>query len=163
MKLIETMLQHVAQTSKTPTRYFYQSDRGGRGDAPSGESLKVEDQPLLDKIEARQKRYGNSWYRVARLVARAAARNFQVDFPIGEPVWKDPQSEYRSVLLEQALQMSELGIPLRFIVKHLGFSREETEELLTLAEQAEQEQEQEGQETTDGETDNRGQETDQNV
>jgi hypothetical protein len=130
VKLVETMLQHMALTSKTPMRYFFQSDRGGRGDAPSGESLKVEDGPLLDKVEVRQTTYGNSWYKVARLVAKAASKNYRFKVPLGEPVWKDPQAEYRSVLLEQALMMFELGISLEFIVKHLGFSREETEILV---------------------------------
>ena len=122
--LVDAFLMHTALTSKTPVRYFFQSDRGGRGDAPSGESLLVEDQPLIDKVERRQTRYGNSWYRVADLVLKATSGS-QASLPIGEMRWKDPRAQYRGALLDEATKMIAVGMPFRFVIKTLGLTPEE--------------------------------------
>ncbi len=126
---IEMILQHIALTSKTPVRMFFQSDRGGRGDAPSGDALRVEDQPLIDKAQSKQKRLGNSWYRVVRLTAKALTRDASFILPPGEVIWQDLQADYRSALLEDAVKMSELGVPYEFIIKKLGLTIEEVETL----------------------------------
>lgn len=126
--LVDAFLMHIALTSKTPVRYFFQSDRGGRGDAPSGESLLVEDQPLIDKVERKQTRYGNSWYRVTQLVAKAISGP-NTNIPFGEVRWKDPRAQYRSALLDEALKMLELGIPFNFTIRKLGLTPEEISEI----------------------------------
>lgn len=123
-ELIEMTLQHAALISKTPVRMFFQSDRGGRGDAPSGESLIVDDEPLLDKVERHQARLGNSWIRVAKLVAKAAKLND--DFR-GEVLWKDPRAKYRSSLLDEAKKMFDIGIPIRFIIRKLALTPDEVD------------------------------------
>ena len=127
--LIEMELQHIALTSKTPVRLFFQSDRGGRGDAPSGDALRVEDQPLIDKVQSKQNRLGNSWYKIVGLVAKAVTKDFSLTLPAGEIVWQDIQADYRSALLEDAAQMMEIRIPYEFYVKKLGFTPEEIETL----------------------------------
>ena len=122
---IEMILQHIALTTKTPVRMFFQSDRGGRGDAPSGDALRVEDQPLIDKAQSKQKRLGNSWYKVVRLMAKAMTRDSTLVLPPGEVIWQDLQSDYRSALLEDAVQMMELRIPYEFIITKLGLNPDE--------------------------------------
>lgn len=127
---IEMILQHVALMTKTPVRMFFHSDRGGRGDAPSGESLIVDDEPLLDKVEKRQTRFGNSWMQVVQLVAKAAQVEGVPDPLRGEMGWKDPRAKYRSLLLEEAKNMweigikkeadSRVGIPIEYIVTQIG-------------------------------------------
>ena len=131
---IEMVLQHIALTSKTPVRMFFQSDRGGRGDAPSGDALRVEDQPLIDKAQSKQKRLGNSWYRVVRLAAKALARDATLTLPPGEVIWQDLQADYRSALLEDAVKMKEVGVPYKFIIKKLGLTTKEVELLEELGE-----------------------------
>ena len=126
---IEMVLQHIALTTKTPVRMFFQSDRGGRGDAPSGDALRVEDQPLIDKAQSKHKRLGNSWYRVVRLTAKALTRDASFVLPPGEIIWQDLQADYRSALLEDAVQMKELGVPYEFIIKKLGLTIKEVEVL----------------------------------
>ena len=148
IKIVEMFLQHVALTTKTPMRYFFQSDRGGRGDAPSGESLKVEDKPLLDKIRKRAVSMGNRWYRLVRLADRAvrlsptlkAELEYPSDKPLpsGEVLWRDQRIEYRSAALADAVQMLAAGLPREFVWKQIGFTDEELEEALDLYE-AEQE------------------------
>lgn len=123
-QLIETQLQSMAHTSKTPVRLFFKSDRGGRGDAPSGESLIVEDEPLLEKVANRQSRFGNSWYRVAGLIAKGLGL---ADLPPGEMRWKDTRAKYRTTLLTEAKVMFDMGVPLDFLVEHMAFSPEEIE------------------------------------
>lgn len=139
--LVEMTLQHLALQSKTPVRMFFESDRGGRGDSPSGESLLVEDQPLLDKVEDRQRRFGNAWYRVAQLISRMDGQ-LPDELPIGEARWKDPRSKYRSALIEEGAKMvKDMGMPLKFVVTQLGFTQDEIDLCLSLIDvQAEEEQ-----------------------
>ena len=42
VKPVEMWLQHVALSSSTPVRYFFASDRGGRGASPSRDALLVD-------------------------------------------------------------------------------------------------------------------------
>lgn len=138
--VVEMYLQHIALTSGTPVRYFFQSSRGGRGDAPSGESLRVEDQPLIDKVLARQARFGNSWYRVARLAAKAVSGNYNLVLPYGEPIWRDPMSDYRSSLLMEAQSMLAIGLPFDFIITKIGLTPEEIKAVTDLKVEEEQAQ-----------------------
>lgn len=140
--LVEMLLQHLALTSKTPVRMFFKSDRGGRGDAPSGESQLVEDEPLLDKCEDRQTRMGNRWFQVAKLVAKAIGIDSRIR---GEMIWQDPRSKYRSSLLDEAIKLANpktgLGLPIEWVVKHLGLTPEELEELQDALQAQKEEQE----------------------
>ncbi len=129
---IEMILQHIALTTKTPVRMFFQSDRGGRGDAPSGDSLRVEDQPLIDKAQSKQKRLGTSWYKVVRLMAKAMTRDASLVLPPGQVIWQDLQADYRSALLDDAVKMMELRIPYDFIIRKLGLNPEEIKVLEAL-------------------------------
>ncbi len=141
--IIEMVLQHLALTSKTPVRMFFKSDRGGRGDAPSGESQLIEDEPLLDKATDRMTRMGNSWFHVARLVAKV----LNVDSDLrGEMVWQDPRSKYSMALLSEAVKLANpkdgLGLPIQWVIKRLGLSPEDLAELETmLAEQIKEQEE----------------------
>lgn len=129
--LHDMMLQDMALTSKTPVRYFMQSDRGGRGDAPSGDSLIVDDQPLLDKVEDRQVRFEMGYQRAARVayLALTGSKSLTGLLPpvIADVQWKDRRADFRSVLLEDGLKMKEIGIPFSVIIKKLGLGREEVE------------------------------------
>lgn len=143
INVVGMMLQHMAFTSKTPVRMFFQSDRGGRGDAPSGESLLVDDEPLIDKIENRQIRFGNSWYRVVRLIAKILDDGAAV-LPTGEMRWKDPQAKYRAALVKQgATMVKDMGMPLRFVITTLGFSPDEIAALIAEIEAQEKKAEEE--------------------
>lgn len=135
VNIIQESLRHVAATSSTPMRLFFQSDRSGRGDAASGESLRVDDEPLIDKVESLQRVYGNGHYKVARLVAKASKLYTSTPFPVGEPYWRDPQARQRSVLLQDAKVMKEIGIPFDFIVGELGLSPLTVKKVLDMREE----------------------------
>ena len=140
---VEMILQHLALTSKTPVRMFFKSDRSGRGDAPSGESQLVEDEPLLDKCDDRETRMGNKWFQVVKLIAKALGENGPIR---GEMVWQDHRSKYRSALLDEAIKLANakagLGLPIHWVVKRLGLSPEELVELQAMLKAQEKEQEQ---------------------
>ena len=138
--MVEMLLQHLALATKTPVRMFFQSDRGGRGDAPSGESLLVEDQPLIDKVEDRMARFGNSWYQVVKLMAQMLKLN--EDLPPGEVRWKDPRAKYRSALIaEAALMVKDIGLPIQFVITQMGLSAEEVQILKVMLDQKKAEEE----------------------
>lgn len=143
---VEMLLQHMALTSKTPMRMFFHSDRGGRGDAPSGDSLLVSDDALMEKIEDRQKRWGSSWVKVAELVGIATGAFDSSSAPMGETHWQDPRARYRTALIEEAVKLAGIGIPLEFIIHRLGLTVDEVEALTMLLEQKRAEEEQQRQE-----------------
>ncbi len=135
MQPISMWLQHMALTSSTPVRYFMQSDRGGRGDSPSGDSLLVDDKPLNDKVEDKQKRLGNRWVEVARLVAQALNIDSSSTL-LGETVWKDPRHDYRLSTYVEGQALITIGVPIEFVVTKLGFTPEETQMVLEMVEKA---------------------------
>ena len=140
-QMIEMMLQHMALTSKTPMRMFFHSDRGGRGDAPSGDSLLVSDDALMEKIEDRQNRWGSSWVEVATLVGIAIDAFGANSVPVGETRWKDPRARYRTALIEEAKTLADIGIPLEFVITRLGLSVDEVAALKALLEAKKEEEE----------------------
>lgn len=134
VNVVQEVLRHIAATTSTPMRLFFHSDRGGRGDAPSGESQRVDDEPLIDSVEAIQRIFGNRHYEVFRLVAKAARLTSVTPFPVGEPYWRNPQARHMSILLQDAVLMKDLGIPFDFYVEKLGLSPLEIRRIQTMRE-----------------------------
>ena len=140
MQPISMWLQHMALTSSTPVRYFMQSDRGGRGDSPSGDSLLVDDKPLNDKVEDKQERWGNRWVEVARLVASALEIEDAFSL-VGDAVWQDPRHDFILSKLKEGQAMIEIGIPIEFVVTKIGLTPSEEVDVLRMVEEAKVEQE----------------------
>ncbi len=133
VKPVEMWLQHVALSSSTPVRYFFASDRGGRGDSPSGESLLVDDKPLNDKVAKKHIFLGNRWMEVANLVDIALGGNGELK---GEPVWQDPRHDFKMALIAEAAAMVTMGIPISFVADRIGLTPEEVKVLIEALEQA---------------------------
>lgn len=142
MKPIQMWLEHMAKTSSTPARYFVVTDAGGRGDAASGEALLVDDKPLNDKIEDKEERWGPRWLDVARLVAQALEID-NAESLIGEAVWQDPRHDFRLSKLAEGAAMVDMGIPVEFAVKQIGFTPDEEIELLKMIEEQKEEAQEE--------------------
>jgi hypothetical protein len=130
----------MALTSSTPVRYFMQSDRGGRGDSPSGDSLLVDDKPLNDKVEDKQERWGNRWLEVARLIADSIEIDDAFSL-VGEAVWQDPRHDFILSKLNEGKAMIDIGIPIEFVVTQIGLTPDEEVEVLRMVEEAKAEQE----------------------
>ncbi len=133
MKPINMWLEHMAKTSFTPARYFLVTDTGGRGDAPSGEALLVDDKPLNDKIENKTERWGNRWLDVARLIAQSLKIDGAEELT-GEAIWQDPRHDFRLSKLAEGAAMVDMGIPIEFAVMKVGFTPDEEIELLAMIE-----------------------------
>ena len=133
MEPIEMWLGHMAHTSSTPGRYFIEGDSGGRGDAPSGEALLVDDKPLNDKVEEKQERLGPRYMEVARLIG-IATKMVGAETILGDAIWQDPRHDYRLSKLQEGAAMVDMGIPIEFAVKKIGFTPDEEVEILALIE-----------------------------
>ncbi len=129
ISVIEMWLQHIAFTSRTPVRYFLKSDRGGRGDAPSGDSLLIEDKPLNDKVERKQVITANRWLEVATLMSAYVEGVDAEALVLGDIVWKDPRYEYRSLVLDEAAKMVNVGLPFKWVIRQLGLRPHEIEKI----------------------------------
>ena len=140
MRPIEMWLQHMALTSSTPVRYFMQSDRGGRGDSPSGDSLLVDDKPLNDKVDDKQDAWGPRWFDVAKLVAMSIGID-GTDMMLGSSVWRDPRHDSRLAKLTEGKTMIEIGIPVEFVVTQIGLQPDEVRQVLDAVEKAKAEAE----------------------
>ena len=125
----ETWLQQMAAISRTPSHYFYLSSKqGGRGDAPSGEALRVAETGLLKKIQKLQALWGLRWMRVGRLIGMT--QSFTAEIPLlGETVWTHPMAHFLTLLLEEARMMiDDLGLPPEVAWRHVGLTEEEIRE-----------------------------------
>ncbi len=140
MQPIGMWLQHMALTSSTPVRMFFQSDRGGRGDSPSGDSLLVDDKTLNDKVVDKHDRLGNRWLDVARLIADSIGVENAFSL-VGEAVWQDPRHDYQLSVLLEGVKMIEIGMPVEFVVTKLAFTPGEVVELLKMIKEQKEEQE----------------------
>ena len=140
LKTIEMFLQHIAFTSRTPVRYFLQSDRGGRGDSPSGESLQVEDKPLNDKVARKQRQWGNRHVQVARLVSTQLDGVNPSVMRLAEPVWQDPRYDFRLAVLTEAVQMIAVGLPFKWVIRQMNLTQAEISEIEKLKEKELEEQ-----------------------
>ncbi len=130
---VETFLQHIAAISRTPSYYFYLSSKqGGRGDAPSGEALRVTETGLLKKVQKVQSLWDLRWLRVARLITMALSQSSEAPRSLlGETVWTHPMSHFLAILLEEARMMIEdLGLPPVVAWRHVGLTEEQIEEAL---------------------------------
>lgn len=133
IKIIETLLQNISQISKTPTYYFLQSTRqGGRGDAPSGEALRVTETGLIKKVEKVEEAWARSWMRVGRLIHMAVS-NFETA-PLslrGDVSWAHAQSHFMTTLLEEAAVMiQDVGLPPEFAWRHIGLTEAQIKQAL---------------------------------
>jgi hypothetical protein len=148
IKPVEMWLSHIAYTSSTPVDRFLSSDRGGRGDAPSGESKLVGEMPLNKKVLRKQRSFGNRHMNLARLVAKAIEADPDA-LKRGAPTWQDPRYEFRAAVLDEAIKMRDLGLPLEYIVGELGLSETEKARVLELVEAEKEEEEAKAQQDFD--------------
>lgn len=133
IKVIEHLLAQFSNLSSTPGYYIFNSQAsGGRGDAPSGDSLKVSETTLTKKVEKYQQKFENSLVRLGKLIYEALELNGLVkgsrpDY--GEVVWANSQKHFMGMLLEEGRKMiDELSLPPEYAWRHVGLSEAQIKE-----------------------------------
>lgn len=135
IKVAEMWKQDIALSSRTPGRYFHTVDRGGRGDAPSGDAMLVDEQPLINKTLAKEDLTNIGLRRTAQLVAKVLGLPADI-FRLADAEWMDPRFASRSAVLDEAIKLAGsvergqgLGLPIRWVIRHLGLNASEIEDL----------------------------------
>jgi hypothetical protein len=142
ISIVEMYLQHIASTTRTPQHMFFLTSKGGsRGDAPSGESLRVAETGLVKKLQSLHRTWGLKWTRVARLVAYAL-NNFDGELSSislqADTTWAHPMAHFRTLLLEEGRQMiADLHLPPEIAWRHIGLSEPQIKEALAYKEEQE--------------------------
>jgi len=126
--ILESLLQLITTISKTPTYYFFQTSKaGGRGDAPSGDSLRVTETGLIKKCEKLMESWSPQWVQVGRLIWKAIGDSSLPD--VGECSWANPQAQFMAMLLEEGRRMVEdLQLPPEMAWRHIGLSERQIQE-----------------------------------
>ncbi len=122
IQIIEHFLAEFSNLSSTPGYYIFNSNsQSGRGDAPSGDSLKVSETTLIKKVENYQQRFDRRWIMVAELILEALGKRKVPEY--AEVNWTNPQKHFMGMILEEGRKMiDELGLPHEYAWAHIGLS-----------------------------------------
>lgn len=128
--ILEFLLGEVAMISKTPTYYFLQTSKAGsRGDAPSGEALRVTETGLSKKVSKYQETFGARWLRVGRLIDMVLQNFNDPVAAYGDLNWKSSEAHFLLSLLEEGRRMiQELYLPPEMAWRHVGLTEEQISE-----------------------------------
>tara|TARA_Y100000310_G_scaffold287691_1_gene312756 strand:- start:1464 stop:2441 length:978 start_codon:yes stop_codon:yes gene_type:complete len=128
LKAIESLVQHIAGTTRTPQHLFQIM-----GGAPSGEALKTAESGLVNKAQQRMVNFGNAWEDCLTM-----ALNIQAAFGTSitvmedamlEATWDDPETRNEQAHMEALKSKAELGVSKHQIFRELGYSQEEIDQM----------------------------------
>ena len=129
LKSIETIVQHIAGTTRTPQHLLQIM-----GDAPSGESLKTAESGLVNKAQQRMVNFGNSWedcmIMAARIQGAFGTAVADVDEMRLSALWDDAETRNEKSHLETLQIKSDLGVTKRQILRELGYTQEQLDEMV---------------------------------
>lgn len=106
--VIETVVKHLASTTRTPAHYFL----GPGGVFPSGEAIKSSEEGLVYKVKSKHTHTGEAWEQAIRLYwllrdptdARATATDT-------ETIWRDPETHTESAHVDAVVKKVSIGWP----------------------------------------------------
>lgn len=106
--VIETVVKHIASTTRTPAHYFL----GPGGVFPSGEAIKSSEEGLVYKVKSKHTHTGEAWEQAVRLYwlfrdpndARAIATDT-------ETIWRDPETHTEAAHVDAAVKKVSIGWP----------------------------------------------------
>ena len=118
----ESLRREIARVAEIPSYYMLSEER----EVPSGEAMKTAEEMFTSVIRSRQEFWGDIWEAVMELALRFMGERA----PLLSAVWKDPVPRSEKVMAEVAVMKRELGISLVQILRELGYSPEEIEQII---------------------------------
>ena len=128
LKAIESLVQHIAGTTRTPQHLFQIM-----GGSPSGEALKTAESGLVNKAQQRMINYGNAWEdcltMALRIQAAFGTAITVMEDAMLEATWDDPETRNEQAHMEALKAKAELGVSKHQIFRELGYSQEEIDQM----------------------------------
>ena len=128
LRSIETLVQHIAGTTRTPQHLFQIA-----GGTPSGEALKTAESGLVNKAKQRMVNFGNAW-EDALMLALRIQKVFGASLPDVEEgaiqtTWDDPETRNEQAHLESLKAKLELGITKHQLWREMGYTQEQIDQM----------------------------------
>lgn len=124
LKPMAQYIRAMATATGTPLHYFE-----GQGGAPSGESRRVAETPLVKKVEARQAMFGSTW----REIFTFALKILGIENPDVTVTWATPQSQDDLEGWDLVQKKVEAGLPLKQALIEHGYTDTTAEDLINEA------------------------------
>ncbi len=129
-QFLEVQLQFglkIARVAGIPSHYLALIS-----DPPSGEALKTLEARFVKKCRDRQAAFGNTWEDALRLALRMAGR----DEARLSCQWEDPAPASQREQAETGALLAQAGVPRRQVLRDLGYSEAQIEQMLAEDESA---------------------------
>lgn len=124
LKPMTTYIRAMATTTGTPLHHFE-----GQGGAPSGESLRVSESPLIKKVGDRQKMFGTTWRDIFRFSLKLRGVE-DVTLTIG---WAPAQSQDDLEGWQLVQAKIDAGMPLKQALVEHGYTPEAADAMIVAA------------------------------
>ena len=128
LKAIESLVQHIAGTTRTPQHLFQIA-----GGVPSGEALKTAESGLVNKAKQRMVNFGNSWedcmMMAVRIQAAFGTAVAGADEAMIETTWDDPETRNEQSHMEVLKAKAELEVTKHQIYREMGYSQEQIDQM----------------------------------
>lgn len=127
LKVSESFRMEIARLARIPVHHLMMTDN-----FPSGEALKVAEQPLLAKIRDRQISWGNTWEDIARYVqafqgAEQPASAYTAEWTDVSPRSAHQQAQGDLLEAQAAAAKVALGVSYPTVWGELGYTEEQQE------------------------------------
>jgi hypothetical protein len=129
LKAIESLVQHIAGTTRTPQHLFQIM-----GGVPSGEALKTAESGLVNKAQQRMVNFGNSWEDCLMM-----AHRIQAAFGSGvvadesdvmvDTTWDDPETRNEQSHMEVLKAKAELGVSKHQLFREMGYTQDQIDQM----------------------------------
>ncbi|MEK9644212.1 MAG: phage portal protein [Alphaproteobacteria bacterium] len=117
VKVIETLVQHIASQTRTPPHYLNPG-----ADRLSGESIEASESGLISKVIERQQTFGEGWERVMRLAFLAEGNEEKAALVSAETLWQPPILRSDAQRVDAALKLTQIGLPKTAVLEFLNYT-----------------------------------------
>lgn len=112
----------ICRISSTPSHLFNSS-----GNFPSGESLRVANEPMTRKVISIEKIFSDTWEQLIKFVLKL--KNINTDNVDITVIWQNTEPKSETVEANVALIKNEIGVSKSQLLSEMGYSTEEIEKM----------------------------------